>query len=72
MRCRLQTIPSRGGETLRVFCFSVEGSSPWLTKLVRKGALCLHGDHGDYACFGGRAPMPGLEELEFGIREPSY
>jgi hypothetical protein len=54
-----------------MFCFSVEGSSPWWTELVRKGALCRHGDHDDYACFGGRAPTLGLEGLEFDVREPS-
>jgi hypothetical protein len=54
-----------------MFCFSVEGSSPWWTELVRKGAPCCHGDHDDYACFGGRAPTLGLEGLEFDIREPS-
>jgi hypothetical protein len=55
-----------------MFCFGVEGLSPRWTELVRKGALCCHGDHDDYACFGGRAPMPRLEELESDIREPSY
>jgi hypothetical protein len=64
--------PPEGGETPRAFFFSVEGSSPWWTELVKNGALCRYGDHGDYECFGGRAPTQGLEELEFGIREPYY
>jgi hypothetical protein len=56
--------PLGGGETPRTFCFSVEGSSPWWTELVRKGALCRHGNHDDYACFSERTPTLGLEGLE--------
>jgi hypothetical protein len=51
--------------------FSVESLSPQWTEPVRLGPhpcerwpCCCHGDHGDYTCFGGRVPMPGIEELE--------
>jgi hypothetical protein len=35
--------------------------------LVEKGALYRHGDHDDYACFGGRAPTLGLKGLESSV-----
>jgi hypothetical protein len=57
-------------------CLSVEGSSPRWTESVRRGVhpclrrlTCYHGDHGDYACSGGRVPIPGIDELETNTRE---
>jgi hypothetical protein len=48
-------------------------STEW-TEHFRKGGggVHRHGDRDDYACFGGRAPMPRLEGMESSIREPSY
>jgi hypothetical protein len=55
---------------------SVQGSSPRWTEHIKGGFYpcqrvlpCGHGNHGDYACSGGRIPMPGIKGLETGTSE---